>query len=108
MALDTTQTFALAAIQGRTTLYEIALIAPDGRSFLVCYSPRSGRMLRASVSKRAHRIVAVMGNPEAMVIGDTKESMSLTGGWVAKFTGRTEREAIIEGPLQALPVEGLS
>lgn len=95
----------LEALQGRQTLYEVALVAPDGRRWFVSYTAQSGSKLRAAVARRAVSIAATMADSDPVVLSEGKNSMQLSGGWVVRFTGRTERETILEGRLPSL-VEG--
>jgi hypothetical protein len=89
----------LESLRHHHTLYEVALISPEGAKHLLCYTERSGRRLRAAVVKRAARVLATIADDGAVVTAVTKESLTLTGGWVVRFTGRTERESIINGAL---------
>lgn len=100
--METTTARKLIARRNHQTLYEVALVAPDGRRFLVCYAQRSGRMLRQGVTKRATRLVTTIGDETTEIVRVTKDAMTLSGGWAVRFTGRTEREAIISGELPAI------
>lgn len=99
-ALPSTVRDRLALIKGRWTMYEIELLSPDGRRYLVCYTPRrSFRGLIDAVRARSREIRKVAG------LGDDNRgerrgtALHMDNGAVIRFTGRTARDAIIGGEL---------
>lgn len=84
------------------TRYEIAAKHPDGRAFLVAYTPRVSRPgLRDAMVQRGAAIIEKCG------IGETEELVWITkprihcgiGDWYIGFTGRTQLEAKSSGSL---------
>lgn len=103
MALSPEQTRKLDRIQGYRTLYEMAVIRADGAKALVCYtSPPSRRHMWDAICKRSDKILAFTGtaqNGERMgFLGKAKE-VRIGNGAIIRLTGRTQRDAIIEGEL---------
>jgi hypothetical protein len=100
---DMTTTERLSAIQSRATLYEVVLSAPTGQKWLIAYTHRSGSAIVRAVSKRAERVVAAIGNRDVRIAKKTRDGITLSDGSSALFTGRTERECIINGEVPSLP-----
>lgn len=90
--MDTAQ--KLARLQNRRTLYEIAGMLPDGRTVLVMYSGKSLAQVAGGMRSRYDRLAPVMG--ESIWIAKDVESRGPGCVWI---TGRTQREAIMEGEL---------
>lgn len=92
----------LARIQRYATAYEVTMAHPDGRRLLVAYTPRKSRtgLWNAVVQNDARRgvIIALAGTAEAVFARKASDGLAL-GEWTIKFSGRTEREAYIEGEL---------
>lgn len=104
--LTAEQLTALARLQNRPTLYEIEIVAPDGRKALVAYASRkNGAGLRQAVCQRGTAVLAFLGAPQDARIEPTKGcryfSHTITGGGLVRFSNRTKRDVIMEGT--ALP-----
>lgn len=62
------QLAALARLQNRRTLYEIAVLTPDGRKALVAYTMRPSQQgIGEAIRERADELVAWLGQPVATV-----------------------------------------
>lgn len=90
----------LAAMKYRATAWEVALIAADGRLYRIGYSERKGktaayRIFTANIAAIAPLIDDADGEWNAK----QQAFVSPTGWKVGFFTGRTKRDAIIEGEL---------
>lgn len=95
----------LERIQGRATLYELALMKGDQR-LLFCYTRRTGRGIRDYMRH-------LRDTPDSWAALKAATGIDLAtwdwNGWVPEFTGRTQREAIMVGELKFwndLPGEG--
>ncbi len=100
--LSPSQAAALERLRNRPTLYEIELIAPDGRKALVAYAARrTGAGLRAAVHERATAVLAFLGAPSSARIepkrGCRYATHTITGGALVRFSNRTKRDVIMEG-----------
>jgi hypothetical protein len=88
----------LARLKNRSTRYESVLTNGTDRKFLVLYTAQhSHRGLIAAIRQRYDAILAKTGGelPHA-----AKAGQKFTGNeWLCSFSGRTQREAIIEGQL---------
>jgi hypothetical protein len=80
-------------LKNRSTLYELALCGPSSR--LLCYTRKSRVALIAALRKYGPQIVAITGVDNLTVAG---QSVTI-GAYSVRFTGRTEREAVIGGEL---------
>ena len=84
------------------TRYEITAIHPDGRAFLIAYTPRLTRPgLINAIWIRSADVVARLG-----VAADVRLDVHLRprihatmDGWTIGFTGRTQHEAKMAGEL---------
>jgi hypothetical protein len=103
MPLSPEQIRKLDRIQGRRTLYEMAVIRADGAKALVCYtSPPSRRFMWDVICKRSDKILAFSGaaqNGERMAFLGKAKEVKIGNGAIIRLTGRTQRDAIIEGEL---------
>lgn len=102
----TTTREKLARLHNRATLHEV--IASNGdRRILVCYlETLSKRGLFEAIRRRGERIVASLGLPDDATLtlgGSAKCPRAQIGEWSIRRSGRTQREAIIEGELDYLP-----
>lgn len=102
-----TTTEKLERLHNRGTSYELACTMADGRKCLAGYTRQSKMgilsMLRKNGEEWAKRI------PEnAMIDFDKGGKSAKIGPFDVRFSGRTQRDAIIEGELQffieAIPV----
>lgn len=79
------------------TRYEIAARHPDGRAYLVSYSPRISRhgLLKALQHRGATLIAKLdIGETDQIKFGvANKRAFAETAGWWIGFTGRTQLEA---------------
>lgn len=90
-----TQEQKLARLHNRPTGYEVAAIKGETR-ILVAYCQRhSFSGLRNAVYNRAEKVVALTGKTEFQ----SRKGDMLLGDWTIRFTGRTQRDAILEGEL---------
>jgi hypothetical protein len=100
--LTAQQLTALARLQNRPTLYEIEIVAPDGRKALLAYASRkTGAGLRDAVYQRAQPLLTFLGAPQNARIEPTKgcryHGHTVTGGGLVRFSNRTKRDVIMEG-----------
>lgn len=93
----------LARIQGRATLYETVMVnRKDGRKVVLCYTRKTKRGIidyihRLGRTGSAGELVAFCG---AEVYRQPADGFVLAiGEWDMKFSGRTQREAIMGGEL---------
>lgn len=92
----------LARCYNRRTLYEATIIRPDGAKVLLAYVQSANkRGLRDAVWKRGQDIVSWLNAPAdaEMTWKRGSTDMQITGGGIVHLSGRTQREAIIEGEL---------
>jgi hypothetical protein len=89
-----------AALHNHPTRYEVELHTADGRRFLVGYTPRrSFTGLLAAVRKMGKSILAITNLPEDATTSRNGTALGLGYGHVIRFTGRTQRDAIVGGEL---------
>lgn len=100
------RTARLHSLYNRATRYEITL-SDGARTFLVGYTSRKSRQgLLGTLQAHGEAIVALacpIGN-EQITFGRNINAGATIGPWQAKFTGRTERDAIMTGELQRVGV----
>ncbi|OHD25594.1 MAG: hypothetical protein A2064_09110 [Spirochaetes bacterium GWB1_66_5] len=98
MALTPGQVQKLARLRRRDTLYEAALVhRTTGQRVLLCYSHTSGARLGSYIAHHADEVVAFCGS-DRYVARQAGEEYAI-GDWGVRWTGRTQREAIIGGEL---------
>jgi len=106
------QLAGLARLVNRATLYEIEIIAADGRKALLCYTPlRTGLGLRNGLLERGAAVAAFLGAPSnakmKSVRGCHSSTHEITGGGLIRFSGRTKRDVIMaDTPLPYVAQEG--
>lgn len=92
----------LAAIQGQSTYYEIAIVRGDER-YLFCYSAPTGRHALISCvvdnRKRCELLVRFAGVDDFTITRGKNAKMTV-GDWSIEWTGRTQRQAISHGELE--------
>lgn len=96
----------LAAIAGRATRYEVALTQHGQPVALVGYTARKSRpgLLKAA-QVVGQAIIDRTAMPQDATMSWSHGTMVLGfDGWAVKFTGRTQRDAIMTGEL--VPVGG--
>jgi hypothetical protein len=99
-SLTPEQVRKLERIKFHPTRYEIELVKPDGTAMLVCYSSRrsiSG-LLRAMRDRWAQIVRAGNISGIGYRIGKAR-AYSFENGVVIRFSGRTQRDAIMRGEL---------
>ena len=90
----------LARIQNRVTLYEVALTHLDtGERRLLCYTRKTGRGIRDYIFKHGPALVAFCGDENFRPGWKRQGDETAVGRWSIGFTGRTQREAILNGEL---------
>jgi hypothetical protein len=91
----------LARLHYGPTRYEIEMVTPSGVKHLIAYTPRrSFRGLLDAVQERGAIILRVTGMPEDTRAerGDNA-SLRFSDGTIIRFSGRTQRDAIMHGEL---------
>ena len=95
----------LARISRYRTRYEIEIVSPTGRHWLLCYAERCSRRAGMEIIReRAARIVAA-GCPEDADCEITRGPHGwryVMAGWTVQPTGRTQRECFMAGELDFL------
>ena len=100
--LTAIQIAKLTRLQNRASFYELAAIHPDGRCILIAYCGRRSRHgLLDACHRRGPEIIALTGHAE-MTFGTRGADGVTLGPWSIRFTGRTKRDAIMEGELQRM------
>jgi len=103
MPLTAHQTKRLTALQHYGTAYEAVVIHPNGTTVRLAYTYRhSFRGLQDVLIKYAEKVIAFLGDdPKPYAVHNGKRrTITISGGGVVKFSGRTERQAIQEGELE--------
>lgn len=100
MELTDKQIRQLEALRNRQTLYEAAIVRPDGTKALLAYCGRHSRrgLVEALQGKRWDAAWRFMGLPADGEIRYPKKGIHLetTNGCRVEFTGRTRRDVIME------------
>lgn len=99
-----TTTQKLERLYNRATRYEVVAEHPDGRRYLIGYtSPTRPGMLRM-IRQNGQAVVDRLGLTQAAVMtwgGKGRLGHFATiGDWKVRFTGRTQRDAIIGGEVE--------
>jgi len=88
----------LERLKNYRTRYELAAIRGD-QKILISYTSRPNRRgIWDSLYARAAAVVALTGVDIAKPAGKSSKGL-IMGDWSIRFTGRTQREAIIGGEL---------
>ena len=88
----------LARIKNYHTRYEIILAHANYPSILVAYTSRkSFHGLLAAVRERGPKIVALLGVTDEHKATRERTTLHLGNGWLVRFSGRTQRDAILNG-----------
>jgi hypothetical protein len=85
---------------GRNTLYELVAEC-NGRSVLIAYCSRRGRrdIWNAVTSKdRVHHVIRLTGADQIAFAKKACDGGAM-GQWKIRFSGRTQRDAIVNGEL---------
>lgn len=86
----------LARLKNRQTRYEIVLTNGTAAKYLVLYTARHSQSgLRAAMRQRYDALLVITGGAEPFVAKRT--DIFKANEWRCFFSGRTQREAIIEG-----------
>lgn len=84
------------------TRYEIAARHPDGRAYLIGYSPRVSRIgLLNAIRKHGEQVIAKLeiGEAAQLTFGTRPRPFAITGEWRIEFTGRTQVDCRSTGAL---------
>lgn len=87
----------LAAIHGRSTKYELVLVHDDGRTLLLGYGRKTKPGVLAMVHRQAVELSQFCGADYITLAGLPRGTFGKIGPWSLRASGRTEREAIIQG-----------
>lgn len=90
------------------TRYEITARHPDGRTFLIGYTPRVSRPgLRAAMQKHGSTIVLRLPvlPDDQMTFATLPRIHAKCSGWTIGFTGRTEVQSRQEGEHEFIAAE---
>ena len=94
------QIAALERLRFAPTRYEIEMVAPSGARHLIAYTPRRNfRGLLDAVRQRGAAIIRRAGMPEDARGERAGASLRFADGTVIRFSGRTQRDAIMGGEL---------
>lgn len=103
--MTATQVRRLEELKNRYSRYEVVCQSPTGERYLVGYTSHPGRrgmMERARAF--GQQVIARTGVDDSHAAkfsgGHTRARLDLGNGWAICFTGRTERQAILEGELE--------
>jgi len=99
MAMSTLE--RLEDLRYRSTVYEIVLTNGEVTR-LIKYGRKGRRSLIEAVQSEGKEILEMVGMSDDFEGKITPTSIDLGRGWCAKFSGRTKRQAIIEGELESL------
>lgn len=100
--LTAEQMAKLARMRDCSTLYEAVIVRPDGAKCLLAYcGQHSKRGLQMALQTRGEHAVRFLGvAPDARVTVERgSQDLRITGGGIVRFSGRTKRDAIMEGEL---------
>lgn len=100
----------LSRIKLYATRHELVLSHADGRKYLLCYVVNSARRntIFSIVSERAKDLIRVVGVENPIIhFAKRKADGATIGEWKVAFSGRTQRQAIIEGELTYIGKAGL-
>ena len=99
MPLTADQTRRLEEIKNLYTRYEVVLARQTGEKVLVGYTGRKSRKgLLNALRRHPDAVIELVGGENVATF--TKEGLSFSSGWTAKFSGRTERDAILQGEIE--------
>jgi hypothetical protein len=95
-----TTTERLKRLQGRDTAYEIAFHNWDGKVYLVGYARPGKASLISAMRRKGDQILALAGDAISddsvpIFTGSGTRVSLYMGDIIVKFSGRTEREAIL-------------
>ena len=100
MALTTEQVAKLTRLQNHATRYEAVVERHDGTKRLLAYSGRKSRQgLLAAIRQRGQAVLAFLALSETDQMTWEKGAFALGTGNAIRWSGRTQRDAIMEGEL---------
>lgn len=109
-ALSAEQMAKLERLRHFGTRYEAVVVRPDGKQALLAYCGRHSMAgLREALCQRAQAVIAFLDAPAGAEVTYPRrgpQEISITGGGVVRFSGRTQREAIQAGELPYVGGEG--
>lgn len=94
-----TITKQLERLKNRCTAYELAMTHPDGRSFLIRYTNRRTRSGLYNCCYQAAVAIDKVAGTDFFTPAKRAADGGTIGEWTIAFTGRTQRDAIINGEL---------
>ena len=97
--LNSEQIRQLERIKNRSTKYEIVL-QKGGETYLLLYATggrRNRRSLVEAIGRRAAKITKLTGATDYQYPARGSLAEIDLNGWIAKFSGRTQRDAIMLG-----------
>ena len=88
----------LARLHRRATKYEVILVHRDHPSILVLYTGRKSKQgLLDALRRHGEHVVKLIGLSEECRVQGRSQELHFDNGWICKFSGRTQREAIVNG-----------
>jgi hypothetical protein len=101
MPLTERQLRRLESIKNYHTRYEALLVGPDEQNILIGYTSRQTRRgLLDLLRRHPDAVINLVGGDAKTTYGH--KMVSFSSGWTAKFSGRTERDAILHGEMPSL------
>ena len=98
--LTAEQTRKLERLQNCATRYEAVVIRQDGEKRLVAYSGRKSRAgLLSAVQQRGQAVIAFLGLSDSDQMTWRNGEFALGTGHAIRWSGRTQRDAIMQGEL---------
>ena len=98
--LTAEQTRKLARLQNCATRYEAVVIRQDGEKRLVAYSGRKSRAgLLTAAQQRGKAVLAFLECNVASTLEWKNGEFRMCDGSVIRWSGRTQRDAIMQGEL---------
>lgn len=98
MTMTTETVQRLNRLRNDATLYELIAVAPDGRQVLAGYCGRTVRRMVSMLHQNATAWMRLTGAARVDAVPKMPKTLTL-GEWTFRFSGRTEREAIMHGEL---------
>jgi len=100
--LSDAQIARLERLKHYSTRYELVAAHPDGRKILVGYTRKGRDGLLSMMRKNGPAWVKFSGCEDIHFAKRTAEGAT-SGDWKVNFSGRTQREAIMNGELPFFP-----
>lgn len=99
--MDATLLKRLGWLRHHATRYELAAVHPDGRKILIAYTrqkSRNGIWNAVTEDHRMQKIIALVGAADCEFLKPATAGLQMSE-WTIKFTGRTQRDALLSGEL---------